>query len=695
LPEKPIADILGEIKAGECRMANYFLETHHHEWLLTNRLGGYALGTGNLVNQRKYHGLLIAGYPHLERVVLVSSLEETVEWRGDSFHLDSNNYVDCIYPEGFLHLVKSWLRPYPVFLYSAFPHNETILIRKELMLDADTNTVLVRYTNLGQHSLHLTIRPKLALRNHHELNPPGTWDEEPLNTIVGWDGPNSFHTFRAANGKMVNGYVSDGEWKAERVIYRNVSSPLEIASGYEGVCDLMAPVVLDTFIKAGQTIKILFTDRKLTMNKALKIEKLYGNEPHPADYPDSRENLLASLDYDDHDLYDQKQYRRILEIACRDFIQKNDVIAGFPWFGSWGRDTMIFLQSALCLPDGPELAWNILSSYGKKIRNGLIPNVLPESFARTNYDSIDASLWFVAVLRKTTDALCAGIRKKADRLPVHVTALQFAKRVMDGILAEQKHFNVAENGLIELSESFANATWMDARIGKECVTPRNGAPIEVNALWYNALLHYRDLIAAHNADAPKSMRFTSSFDPEMLANTLHGAFSRFWLEDYAADRLSDGRPVAEIRPNVLIAASLDFDVFTREQMTAILEKVRSELLTPYGVRTLSPFDYSFHKKYFGPQHDRDLAYHQGTVWAWLLGPYARAVLKVETPETAIKCIEDAIFVYRNGFIKGHIASVAQVMDGDKPHFPKGAPAHAVATAVILDIETTLSRLKGK
>jgi len=135
------------------------METHHHEWILTNKFGAYALGTGNLINQRKYHGLLIASDEHFQRHHLVAGIEEKVEWRGNTVHLDSNNYSNCIYPEGFLYLVKPWLRPYPCFLYSALPHQNDILILKEIMLDGASNTVLVRYTNLGHHALHFALHP--------------------------------------------------------------------------------------------------------------------------------------------------------------------------------------------------------------------------------------------------------------------------------------------------------------------------------------------------------------------------------------------------------------------------------------------------------------------------------------------------------------------------------------------------------
>jgi len=219
-------------------MNNYFMETHHHEWILTNRRGGYALGTGNLINQRKYHGLLVSSDSKFNRLHLVAGIEEKVEWRGEFFHLDSNNYSNCIYPEGFLHLVKPWLRPYPIFLYSALPHQNDILILKEIMMDESTNTTLVKYTNLGHHLLHFELHPKFTMIPHHELNKPGTLDF--LNFITEIETPDKFTRFsvqRQDNNIKLYGALLSGEVIPNRYVYYNVFYPWEVMSGYEGIGD--------------------------------------------------------------------------------------------------------------------------------------------------------------------------------------------------------------------------------------------------------------------------------------------------------------------------------------------------------------------------------------------------------------------------------------------------------------------------
>jgi len=165
-------------------MSDYFMETQAHEWILSSGTGAYALGTGNLINQRKYNGLLIRSDADFGRILLVSGIEEEIEWRGEAMFLDSSHYNNCIYPEGFLHLVKSWLRPFPVFLYSSLPHNEDILIKKEILMDETTSTVLIKYTNLCKNTLKFRLRPKFALRNHHYLNEAGTWDRVVADTTI-------------------------------------------------------------------------------------------------------------------------------------------------------------------------------------------------------------------------------------------------------------------------------------------------------------------------------------------------------------------------------------------------------------------------------------------------------------------------------------------------------------------------------
>ncbi len=670
------------------------METHHHEWILTNRLGSYALGTGNLINQRKYHGLLIASDERFQRHHLVGGIEEKVEWRGQTVHLDSNNYSNCIYPEGFLCLVKSWLRPYPVFLYSALPHQNDILIRKEIMMDAGTNTVLIKYTNLGHHKLHFNLHPKFTMMLHHELNQPGSLDHLGFDTSHE-NGPEggSFSVLRPDNQLRVHGYLASGEINPDRYTYYNVFYPWEVMSGYAGIADQLSLFELVFSLGVGQSNYLLFSDQPLSEpQKAItRIQRRYSRLPKPKDYPakaDSDDTLLQNLDYNDNLLFEHEQYLQILEFALEDFISNEDIVAGYPFYGVWGRDTMIVLNALMRNPQKVKTVERILLNYGRQLKGGLIPNMRSESGREENYDTIDASLWYVILLWK--------LGKWKEEKAFWKKSLRIIEEILGGILNNYQYpFFVRDDGLIEFKDEFAHATWMDVRIDGRAVTPRQGAPVEINALWYNAICCYRSICEEYQ----KCFKTPHSPQEQLmqLEDKIRDAFQKFWLGDYLADRLVGDRPVTEIRPNALIALSLPWQIMDRDRMEIVWERARRELYTPYGLRTLSPQDPRFRKKYYGTQRERDLSYHNGSVWAWLLGAFCGLYLKIQRdrmPEDQIAGqLSEFIGTFRNSFMRGHIASVAEVWDGDKPHFPKGAPAQAISVAALYNIESYIASIK--
>jgi predicted glycogen debranching enzyme len=671
------------------------METHHHEWILTNRLGAYALGTGNLINQRKYHGLLISGSAQSQRFHLVAGMEEKVEWRGQILHLDSNNYSNCIYPEGFLYLVKPWLRPHPIFLYSALPHQNEILIRKELMMDEDTNTVLVRYANLGHHTLHFTLHPKFTMVPHHELNPPGSLDQEQFDTsFENAEGGCSFQAIRPSNGLQVYGWQDQGEVTPNRYTYYNVFYPWEVMSGYAGIGDQVSLFELNFSLAVGESRHILFSDSSLASpDKVIsRILKRYSRLPKPKDYPDTPDtenSLIEGLELNDNPLYKYPDYLKLLDFALTDFVTKDDIMAGYPYYGAWGRDTMIVLNSLLHDPEKLELVEKILIKYSRELKDGLIPNMLRESGREANYDTVDATLWFVILLWKLG-------RRKQD-IAFWKESIQLIEEVLKGVLTNFMYpFFVRSDGLIELKEEFSHATWMDVRVDGHAVTPRHGAPVEINALWYNAICCYEAMCEEYGklSDIP----YRPYEQIVELKDVVHRSFQKFWANGYLADRLLGDSPVDEIRPNAVIALSLPWEVIDREKMEQVWQRAYEELYTPYGLRSLSPKDFRFRKKYYGTQRERDLAYHNGSVWAWLLGPFCGLYLKInrgrmDDAELAER-LGEFIATFRTSFMKGHIASLAEVWDGDNPHFPKGAPAQAISVAALHNIETFIASLQG-
>lgn len=672
------------------------METHHHEWILTNKLGGYALGTGNLINQRKYHGLLIASDTSFNRSHLVAGIEEKVEWRGETIHLDSNNYSNCIYPEGFLHLVKPWLRPYPAFLYSALPHQDEILILKEVMMDEATNTTIVKYTNLGHHRMHFEFHPKFTMCQHHEVNSPGSLDYLGFeSSINAQEGSSTYSAKRLDNGVCVHGAILHGEIHPNRYVYYNVYYPWEVMSGYAGIGDQISLFQIDFDLRVGQSNYLVFSDEPIADVQEIikRIESRYADLPKPRDYPvlpDADNTTLSSLDYGDNFLYKYADYLKILEFALKDFVANDDIIAGYPFYGAWGRDTMVVLNALLHSSGNQELVERILGKYRRHIKGGLIPNMLAESGREANYDSIDATMWYIILLWK--------LGKIKHEARFWKDAIALTEEILTAISNNfQYPFNLRKDGLIELNQDFAHGTWMDVRIDGKPVTPRAGAPIEINALWYNALCAYHAMCEASNELCKENNPPLEPFDA--LKDKVLASMQKFWNGEFLADRLKDDKGIVEIRPNAIIALSLPWQIFDLGIMKQVLERTFSELYTYYGIRTLSPKDVRFRKKYYGTQRERDLSYHNGSVWAWLFGPFCGLYLKVYRTEKSDQEIAEAlssfIGTFRSSFMKGHIASIAEVWDGDAPHFPKGAPAQAWSVAALYNIETYISSLGVK
>lgn len=696
-------------------MANYFLETQSHEWILSNKKGAYALGTGNLVPQRKYHTLLTSSDENLDRNSLVSTIEEMVEWRGESFFMDSNHYNNCIYPEGFLHLVKSWLRPYPIFLFSSLPHNSDILIKKEILMDEITNSVLVKYTNISAHKLHFKLKPKFTLRNHHYLNQAGAWDMGDIESEI-WNNEdlNYFKAKRISNQIEAFGWIQHGNVSCSHAIYRNQYYPWEAMRGYQGVEDLLSLFEINFDLKTNESNFLIFSDTDIENPNVVvsRIEKRYKKYPIPYDVPLKRKvtvkssdnslemdnpEILHNLDYDDNNLFDYEGYIKILELSLADFITDNDIIAGFPWFGAWGRDTMICLEGVIKLPKGPETAWEILKHYASKKVNGLIPNMCNESGQVGNYTSIDATLWFIIRLYETVEQLNKKGNQK-QKTEYWKEIIDITEDTLNNIISVRNdNYQVTEEGLLELNYNFSSATWMDAKYSDTPITPRDGAPVEINALFYNVLCYYELMIEQYNNVAPESKFYICNNAFINVKENLKDAFSKFWINDYLADRIYHGQPIKEYRPNAIIATSLPFTPLSVDKLQQVYECAHIELFTPYGLRTLSPRDSKFKKKYIGDEAQRDKAYHQGTAWAWLLLPFIKTWMRAyanKSPLEAKNHISYVIEKFRNGYMKGHIASIAEVWDGEKPHFPKGTPAQAWSVSALYVIENILKDLEG-
>lgn len=654
------------------------------EWILTNGLGGYALGFGNMINKRKYNGLLIASGTDFKRNHLLSSMEEKVEDDGVFFYIDSNHYPNCIYPNGYRHVVKTWFRPNPAVLYSSAPFNRNYLIFKEMFLPKGFNAVVIKYTNMGSRPVTMMLRPKLSLRDHHMLNSPGTFDRVGLDREIE---SNRFKVRRHDNGLELHGYVTDGEMMDDTIIYRNVFYPVEAIRGYEAVEDLISPVRITLSLNQSRSAYLIFSATPIEDHNSIILEaqRVYKLFPLPADYPTLLDPVHLLARVSDRRLeFDRSSYLKILEFAVRDFITDDgNIVAGYPWFGPWARDTLISMGGLKYLPDGDAIAVDILKKYGKHINSGLLPNTFGEGGVGMNYDSVDAPLWYV---------LRAHEYDPADK-----DLLENVSSIILNYLFEEIHpFSVAEDGLIEIRKGDYALTWMDAKLYNHPVTPRFGKPIEINALWYNALCAARDMLKMSKIRELKYNDYSlSAKDLEELIKRVHNSLQQYVGQGFVADRIEDGVPVWEVRPNAVIALSLPFDFVDHRTIKQVWQVAKDKLLTPYGLRTLDPSHPAFKKKYVGNQKLRDLSYHQGTVWAFLLLPFVKLTMKAfdndKGQEELSREVAGYVWAFRDGFMRGEMSSIAEIWDGIDPFLPKGCPAQAWSVFALFEIEQLLMR----
>ena len=676
-------------------------ESFTSEWIITNRLGGYALGSADLINRRKYHGLLISSSESLLRIHLVSSVEEKIGVDDCFLYLDSNRYGDVTYPDGYSHMVKYRLRPYPAFLYSYSVRRKTILILKEIFMEAQRNITFLRYTNVGKAALDYHFRYKFSLRNHHHVNNPGTFDyiSKDSDTITngkvrgGW-------VRRIDTGHVAFVYALAGEFLGEPVIYRNILYTDEQARGYDALEDLYAPFLHKGTIEPEESIEIVFSAHSLDepIKRSMtvigeNIRERFKSYPQPKDHPSrvlvvkNRKEFISSPGFQNAVL-SEEEYRSLLELLLDEFQTSRDIVAGFPWFSAWGRDTMIALEAFIMRKEKIDFVYAVLNTYGERIENGLLPNIIGEDGRGTNFDTIDASLWYII---RVYECFMKLSNQRQKRL------FDFCAEIVLNYIFNEKfpfYFD-RDDFLISIRDGIQSAlTWMDAKIGGVPVTPRYGKPIEINGLWYNCIIAMSDMAKKLNKVRIVGTNYRMGTEElESYAQKIGENMGKFLGDGVWYDIIEKDRPVEEIRPNFVIACSLPFDFTDEKGLKIAAEVAREKLLTPFGLRSLSPDSQLFRKDYSGNQQSRDRAYHQGTVWTWLLLPYAHLVRKVTRDREMLKGqLSSSIGQIRQGVMEGWLASVAEVWDGENPGVPKGAPAQAWSVAALYCIEKMIDEV---
>jgi predicted glycogen debranching enzyme len=632
----------------------------HREWLETNGLGGYASSTIVGLNTRRYHGLLVAATkPPVGRMVLLSKLEETLVVDGRPYELSCNRYPGVIHPQGYQYLKEFRQDPFVIFVYEV----EGLELEKSIFLVQGENTAVIQYRLRGEAAgnCQLEVRPLIAFRDYHAtthentaINPraalsPGLVEFEPY-----CDCPKLALAHSTAEIEPVN------EW------YRHFEYAVEKERGLDYREDLFCPVTFRFDLKGTPGAVLIASTARRDAGEA---EALRAAEVARRGAIDNRTPA-------------QDEFVRTLCRAADQFVVKrgaeSSVIAGYHWFSDWGRDTMISLPGLTVATGRYDVARGILLAFAESADRGMLPNRFPDAGEPPEYNSVDAALWFFEAVR------C---------LAVHSGDFEFVRRQLFGVMAEmiawhergtRYDIRIDEDGLLLAGGPGTQLTWMDARVGDRVVTPRHGKPVEIQALWYNALRIMQDL-------AERFEREQQSAHYQELADRTFANFAPlFWNE--AAGCLYDvvnenGRDDA-IRPNQIFAISLSRRLLSMEQARSVVNVVQRDLLTPYGLRTLAPSDPRYVGRYQGDPASRDRAYHQGTVWPWLLGPFVTAYLYVngDDPAAHRQATEWTTELRRFCADEG-VGQIPEVFDGDAPHRPGGCIAQAWSVAELLRVCT--------
>jgi len=622
-----------------------------YEWLLTNRKGGYALGTAFLVNVRKYHGLLIAGDGKGKRYHLLACIEEVVNFpSGLSYQLDANFYRDVVYPQGYQLIKDYFYLPYPVFYFYCPKTEAGIFLKKSLRMHRDKNALLLTYENISSYPYRLQLRPRLTFRDHHHLSFVNSWEfyEEEI-----W--PN--FAFIAKDDLALFSYSNIEGFTKDPIFYYGVYYPLEEMRGYSAYEDHFSPFRIDVELNPGEELDLLFSNELLKDPQETIEEIIFRYKETP--------KISITKPY-----FEDKEILPLLKQMVKAFLLKGNVCAGYPWFYAWGRDTFIGLPALFYDDEALDTVYEIFETYGRYLKKGLIPNLMGD-LAFVNYNSADASLWFGIRILEYLDLF-------GDRLPNEKKErlLYFVEEVIRSYLQGVDHlfFIDPEDGLICIPESSGLAlTWMDVVLDGRPLTPRYEKPIEVEFLWYNLLFLAKERLAKEKVEA---------LGLSQLIEKISQGLKKYYNGELFADTLYKGEPVFEVRPNFVIALSLPYVPFSRDVLLKAIELVKRELLTPYGLRSLSPRHPHFKRKYFGSQYQRDLAYHNGTVWVWLIYPFALLLKKVLSQDEFQAEVKKLIGPFIQLLKTGKLASIPELYDGDHPYYPKGAPAQFWSTAAV-------------
>lgn len=652
-----------------------FEETSQKEWLLTNGIGGYASGTISGANTRRYHGLLVASLnPPTQRQVLVSKIEESITLKRDTcVEFSSNRYTGAIHPQGFQYIKSFERSPLPRTVYQIGGN----LVAKTIFMVHGSNTTVVEYENLGKSSYQLKLTPFFADRDYHSLfheNPKFDYYYEEQQNVL------KIHSHYGSQPLFFKFF--DGNFIEDRHWFKNFAYEKEAYRGLDYQEDAYALGEVSFVLKPGEKNFLMFTQGRGLLSddpaflKEQALKRLKALSPQNSNNPFFKDLSIAGDQF----------------IVHRHSTNSYSVIAGYHWFTDWGRDTMIAMRG-LCIATGKkEISQSILETFFKNLSEGMLPNRFPDSGADgVEYNTVDATLWLFI-------ALFEFYEKFQDKTFIKANFDKLTSIIQWHLKGTRYNIHITEEGFLYAGEGNVQLTWMDARVGDYVVTPRRGCPVEIQALWFNALKIY--LYFTEELDISSNMDLFNTCND--LSEKLAQNFRLHFLnqEGYLNDVVNPGTSVDHsIRPNQIYALSLPFSLLKKREAQSVFQVVKEELFTPLGLRTLNTDHPNFKPVYKGDQWQRDTAYHQGTVWPFLLGDYFQAQLKVsDNREKVIGEIEKSLEALQQHFYEQDcIHGISEIFDGLKPNDGRGTIQQAWSIGALLKImiEAGLERISTR
>jgi predicted glycogen debranching enzyme len=637
-----------------------YVDSTTHEWLETNGLGGWSASTLCGAHTRRYHGLLVAAVvPPTDRMVVLSKLDETIVINGERYELGVNNYGTAVHPEGYQYLMRFEKFYFPEFNYEA----GGVKLKKTIAMIHGENTVVISYNIVDAPvAFELELLPLIAGRGYHSLSQAN----QKIDQHALFEG-DIFQAKVYPSAPTLFIKIPNALYRPDPAWYYHFDYSIESYRGLDHQEDLFSHGKFVVRLKKGDSLQIVISTNHPGQHEGndLLMLELTRRKNLLKDSPANKlqQQLILAAD--------QFIVRRHLKTALEKAVDGATIIAGYHWFTDWGRDTMISLPG-LCLSTGRfDDARKIISAFAASVSKGMLPNRFQDDGGEPEYNNVDGTLWYFIAIYKYLQAT-------SDRAFVLNEILPVLKSIIDWHFKGTRYnIKVEEDGLLFAGEKGQQLTWMDARIGDWVVTPRMGKPVEIQALWYNALKIFSMLLDLNGQPEDASI-------VEISANRIKNTFlEKFWFEEgsYLYDVIDEnGSSDKSLRPNQLFAISLPFALVEGNRAKSIMEVISKELYTPVGLRTLPRSDSRYTPVYGGDQWHRDSSYHQGTVWSWLLGPYLDALVKTESGDAELKNVVNN-FCYH--LEEGCLGSVSEIFDAEYPHHPRGCAAQAWGVAEVL------------